>query len=365
LYVITSTECGGAEKALHALALAARQAGHTVSIVSIRPLGTVARALQADDFNVRSLNLKSKFNLVQTAQALAQLIDLIQETKPDVVHGFLYRGIEFCRRAKKRIPFRLVTTPHYDLSKKNFFMRLVDRGLKDADDISCAESEQTAQFLIQKQHYAKEKVRLVCNGVDRNYFRPPTDAERQAARKQLGFTEKNTVFCCVARLSAEKNHLVLLQSFAALYAKNPAARLVLVGDGPEKSVLEAFLAKNGLKRAILLVGEVKDVRPYLWAADVFVLPSAVESLPLALLEAGSCGLPAVVSRAGDMPRVVAHGQTGFVCNGGDALVQTVLMAELLSNGKLREQMGKNARTRTETFFPPAEPIYLEIYENLK
>ena len=364
LYVITSTQRGGAENALRALALFAKQAGHTVKIISLRPLGCVGEQMKTDGLDVQSLCLRSKFNIFQTAGALLQLIREIENFQPEIVHAFLYRAIQFCRRAKKRVPFRLVTTPHYDLSKKSFWARLIDRGLKELDDVSCAESSQTAAYLMKKQHYSAEKVQLICNGVDINSFVPDQQA-RVNSRQKFGFSAEQVVFCCVARLSKEKNHLVLLRAFAALYSKNPLVRLILVGGGIEKPVLEAFLAKNGLKKAVLLAGEVSDVRPYLWAADVFVLSSLVESLPLALLEAGACGLPAIVSRAGDMPCVVEHGVTGFVCNGNDPLVFTVLMAELFSNENLRKEMGKNARTRMEQKYPLPEPFYLKIYQTLK
>ena len=205
---------------------------------------------------------------------------------------------------------------------------------------------------------------MICNGVDSSFFTPDTQA-RTKEREKLGFLPEETVFCCVGRLAKEKNHTVLLHAFASLYAKNPLVRLVLVGDGPEKPILEAFLEKSGLKKAVLLVGEVTDVRPYLRAADVFVLPSLIESLPLALLEACACGLPALVSKTGDMPLVVAHGESGFVFNAKDPIVLASLMAELVENTDLRLKMGKNARTRTEKNYPPAEPKYLEIYTKIK
>ena len=364
LYVITTSDCGGAEKALLRLASSAKKAGHTVKIISLKPAGTVAAQMRTDGLDVLFLDVQNKFSLTQTAGALARLIKEIELFAPDVVHAFLYRAIQLCRQAKKRANFKLVTTPHYDLSKQNYFKRLWDRALKNADDISCAESQKTADFLTEKQKYAAEKLRVIYNGVDGTYFAPDTQ-RRETMRKQLGFGTENIVFCCVARLAAQKNHALLLHAFSWIHAKNPALRLMLIGDGPEKPVLEPFLEKNRLKDAVLLAGEVADVRPYLSVADVFVLPSREESLPLALLEAAACGLPAIVSNVGDMPRVVVHGETGFVFNGRDTALLSMLMAELAENTDLRRKMGKNARTRTEKNYPPAEGQYLELYNKIK
>lgn len=364
LYVCTTTDRGGAETALHRLALAARQAGHEVQIISLKPLGALAARLQQDGLEVSSLDLQGRFGPLQTAGALARLIKQIEHFKPDIVHAFLYRAIQLCRLARRKTPFVLLTSAHYNPAKQPFYKRLLDRALKQEDSLSTAESYSTQQFLLTKQHYAEKKLRLVPNGAEASFF-APNASERAKYRKQYGFSAQQVVFCCVARLAKEKNLLLLLQSFAAVYAKNPQIRLVLVGDGPEKPILEAFLEKNSLKQAVLLVGEVPDVRPFLWVADVFVLPSLVESLPLALLEAGLCALPALVSKEGDMPQVVAHGQTGFVFNGRDSMLFSVLMAELAENAALRTQMGQNARTRTIEKYPSAEKIYLQLYEEIK
>lgn len=363
LYVITTTDCGGAEQALLRLAQAARTAGHTVQIVSVKPAGTVAQALRGDGFDVLSLDVQNKFSLTQSARALSQLIEKIKAYSPDVVHAFLYRAIQLCRQAKKYVSFKLITTPHYALSKQNYFKRLWDRGLKNADDISCAESQTTAVFMTEKQKYNPDKVRLVCNGVDSYYFSPDAQA-RAKERKNLGFLPENIVFCCVARLSAEKNHMLLLHAFGWVHAKNPQVRLVLVGDGSEKAKLVTLVKQNNLEKDVLFAGEVSDVRPFLQAADVFILPSKEESLPLSLLEACACGLPAIVSKVGDTAQVVAHGETGFVSNGRDTALLGMLMAELSENAKLRQNMGKKARTRTIENYPPAEPKYLEIYTKI-
>ena len=215
---------------------------------------------------------------------------------------------------------------------------------------------------MNKQKY--QHVQLICNGVDSRSFAPDARA-RANEREKLGFSAENTVFCCVARLAAEKNHELLLHAFAFVHAKNAAARLILVGDGPEKEKLLRLVQENNLEKEVLFVGEVKEVQPYLQAADVFVLPSKTESLPLALLEAGACGLPAIVSKAGDMPCVVVHGETGFVFNGEDATLLSMLMAELLKNIELRLRMGKKARTRIEKKYPPAELQYVKLYSKIK
>lgn len=363
LYVCTSTDTGGAETALRAQAFAAKKEGHAVKILSLKALGPVGESLRREGLDVSSLELRGKLRPLETAGALARLVREIQDFDPAVVHAFLFRAVQFCRLAKRRIPFKLVTTPHYDLSRKNVFLRLLDRALKDMDDASCAESRATAEYLQKKQKYAENKVRLVTNGVDLEFFRPDADQSARE-RAKLGFGPEETVFVCAARLSPEKNHTLLLNSFAAVQAKNPAIRLVLAGDGPEKEKLQAFVRQKGLQEKVIFAGEVSNVRPFLLASDVFILVSSIESLPMALLEACSCGLPSIVSKAGDMPRVVLHGESGFVFNGQDPVLLSALMAELAENKTLRKQMGRRARAVMERYYPAPEGIYLKIYQEI-
>ena len=364
LYVSTSTETGGAETALRRLALAAQEAGNTVKIISLKPLGPVGKDLQKQGFDVVSLDLTGKLRPLENAGVLARLVCEIETFSPNVVHAFLYRGILFCRLAKRRIPFKLVTTPHFDLSKKGYFLRILDRALKDVDDVSCAESRSTADFLQKKQKYQEDKLRLLCNGVDLEHFAPDETLRRQIRQKN-GWTEDNVVFACVARLSKEKNHSLLIDAFAAVYSRNPKVRLVLVGDGPEKQTIQQQIEQKNLTQAVTLYGEAEDVAPLLAAADVFVLTSTIESLPMALLEACACALPAIVSKVGDMPLVVYHGENGFVFNGKDPILLSVLMAELAENKNLRHKMGKSSRRRMQTYYPSPEQKYLAIYKEIK
>ena len=119
LYIITSTDVGGAEKALAELA-AFTAKEHTVKVLSLKPLGPVARELQAAGVEVASLNMQwySQMRIIQKLSAA------VEAFRPDIVHAMLYRGIEYARTACAGKGIKLITTPHFDLSKKNFALLL-------------------------------------------------------------------------------------------------------------------------------------------------------------------------------------------------------------------------------------------------
>ena len=355
---------GGAETALRALSLAVQKAGHKVRVVCLKPLGSVGKDMQEQGLDVVSLNLAGKWRPIETAGVLARLMQQVESFQPDVVHAFLYRAIMLCRLAKKHLSFKLITTPHYDLSRKNFFLRLIDRALKEEDNISAAESQATKAYLLQKQKYSDKKVRLVTNGVDRHIFRPNVHLQTKE-REKWGFSAQDVVFVCAARLSKEKNHRLLLQSFASVAAKNARVKLLLCGDGPEKEVLAEFVRSHALEKKVFFTGEVSDIYPFLLVSDVAVLVSFVESLPMFLLEACSCGLPAIVSKVGDMPLLIRHGINGFVCNEQDSVLLSALMAEMAENKVLRKKMGEESWARIQRFYPNPAQVYLKIYEEIK
>ena len=335
LYVITSTDTGGAEKALAALAGQIANQGHAVQILSLKPLGPVAAKMQKEGLPVKEIGIKFP------GKAIKKIRAEIESFKPDIVHAMLFRAIEFTRMACAGTGVKLITTPHFDLSKKSFFLRFMDRLLSGKDTLCVAESLSTAEYLIKHQGYNKNKVYLLPNGADKNRFYKD-DNLRAAMRQKQSFHVKTVVFVCVARLAPVKDQMTLLKAFRNVWMRNPDIRLIYVGEGEKRPDLELYIRQNKMGKAVILAGEQKDVNSYLNMADVFVLPSVEESLPLSLLEALRVGLPCVVSRVGDMPLWVEHGVNGYVFAPGDVSLLSCLLDLMVKDDNTRLQMGEKS-----------------------
>jgi len=357
LYVITSTEQGGAEAALLSLAKETAKE-HTVSVLCLRPLGKVATQLQQAGIPVKSLEMKGNFPY----KTIAKIKQEIASFKPDIVHAMLLRAIEFTRVAIAGTHIPLVTTPHFDWSKKSFLLRLLDKALKPMDTLSVAESMSTAKYLVEQQKYAKDKVYFLPNSVDRQLFSPDKQ-KRELLREKYGFHVK-TVFMSVARLAPEKDPLTLVKAFRNVNRQYPQTQLVLVGDGAEREKIELYVQESKMTESVFLAGEQHNVHEWLNMADVFVLPSLEESLPLALLEALSMGLPCIVSKVGDMPLWVEHGKNGYVFCPQDTTLLSCLMSELASNQLLRQKMSKfSAEKSSQMTVAPQK--YQQIYQQIE
>lgn len=144
------------------------------------------------------------------------------------------------------------------------------------------------------------------------------------------------------------------------------AKLVLVGDGPERYNVEQLIRELKLEEDAVLLGKQDALNELLGCADVFLLPSETESFGLAALEAMSAGVPVVTTNVGGLPEINVHGETGYLENVGDidALARDVLA--ILSDNRLAKTMGQNARERVLANFTTDRvvPQYMEYYERV-
>jgi glycosyltransferase involved in cell wall biosynthesis len=174
--------------------------------------------------------------------------------------------------------------------------------------------------------------------------------------------ESGLVVGSLGRLTEQKCYALLVRALPAL----PAAKLVLVGDGPERVSLEALASELGVADRLTVTGWVSDARSRLREFDVFALPSGWEGMPLGILEAMHAGLPVLATDVGSVREVVEDGKTGFLVSPGDLDRVRGSLEELLADHALRARMGALGRTiARERFTDTAmaacyEAIYSEM-----
>lgn len=203
--------------------------------------------------------------------------------------------------------------------------------------------------LIQDYGYPTAKTITILNGVDlQHYARSRT---RSASKKtELGFVASDPIVLCISNLNAQKRIDVLLDAFRIVSKNHPRARCVILGSGSLESELRARAAELGLTQIVLFAGCVDDVRPYLELADVFVLSSDREGLPLSLGEAMAYGIPCVATDAGGNNEIIAHGQTGYVVKRGSPEQLADAINYLLTHDEERARMGARAQYRVREYF---------------
>ena len=170
-------------------------------------------------------------------------------------------------------------------------------------------------------------------------------------RRSCGFPDGELVVLTVASLTPVKDHAGLLEAAARLRTQSAVPfRLLFVGEGALRSELERRVGELGLTRHVDMPGASDRVPDLLAAADVFVLPSHLEGMSNAILEAMASGLPVVAKAVGGNPELVVDGETGLLCRPGDPESMAAAIGRLLQDASLRRRMGEAARKRAvETF----------------
>lgn len=205
---------------------------------------------------------------------------------------------------------------------------------------------------------------VVRNGIDLGHFRPGGPAERAAARGALplpdGIDARTPLVVCVGRLSRQKGQDVLLRAWERL--RVDGARLVLVGDGPDERRL-----RDTAPADVVFAGVSQDVRPWLHAADVVVLPSRWEGMALAPLEAMACGTPVVMTDVNGARESLPPGhEEHCLVPPENPVALAAALTALLTDPALRDALGRTAGTHTRSGFDvrrTAEAVH-RIYQEL-
>lgn len=180
---------------------------------------------------------------------------------------------------------------------------------------------------------------FIPNGVDRAHYVPLALAEKQRQRARLGLGD-GPVAIFTGRLSHEKRVAELIEAWGRVRGEFPDAQLLVLGTGPEADRLAAMGVPG-----VRLLGHVDNVRDYLQAADIFVLPSSTEGLSNAMLEAMATGLAVIVTEVGGAPDLIAHGEQGWLIAPDVPGELDAGLRTLLRDGELRARMGLAARER--------------------
>ncbi|PIE37393.1 MAG: hypothetical protein CSA54_01430 [Gammaproteobacteria bacterium] len=292
-FVIEALTVGGAEKMLVAMANALAARGHHVHMICLSTAGELASDL--DEAVVLDVLDKQRG---LDRRLPGRLRRRIREIAPDVVNAHLWVANLWTRVALfgMRSPV-VVVTEHSRDSWKPTLYRVVDRLLARRTARLVAVSADTAAFYRDEIGIAERRIVVINNGVDTERY---AAGNGTALRQEwLGVAaETARLIGTVGRLVPAKNHPRLLEVMKMLATRHPAWRLVIVGDGPERSAIEAQVQRLGLADTVILAGQRSDIPDVLAALDVFVLSSDREGHPLTALEAQAAGTPVVLTEVG-------------------------------------------------------------------
>jgi glycosyltransferase involved in cell wall biosynthesis len=243
---------------------------------------------------------------------------------------------------------RLAGVPHVIVSVHGLPDPRPWRTLRKADVVTTV-CESAAETFIHEKHIPRARLRVVPHAAD------PADpvAEQPVAhrvRETLGAGRFRPLLICAARLEESKGHDVLLDALERLARRDHDFVVGLAGEGARRAILERRVVELGLAPRVRFLGEVEALGPVLLAADLVVLPSREEAMPLSLLEAMARARPIVATRVGGVPDVIEHGEHGLLVAPGDPVALADAIARLAQDSELAQRLGEQAAERVRSAF---------------
>jgi glycosyltransferase involved in cell wall biosynthesis len=309
-----------------------------------------------DDIVILPLSLGSPWNV----SAAFQLARILRQRKIGILHSHTFNASLLgspigwlCR-----VPVIIETHHGREAWRKGWFKGrfFVDRVVGRFINYFISVSEADAHYLVKEKGLAARKVAVIRNGIDLTRFEPGHLAP-SGIKRSIGFDDRDPLLLVVGRLEPQKGHHVLLDALPAVCREFHRARLVCVGDGALRSELESKVHSLGLQESVRFVGYQSNIPDWLAAADITLLPSLYEGLPLTAVESLAAGKPMVATAVDGTPEVVIDERTGLVVPPGNASLLADAICRLLREPELRRRLGAAGRKWVEEHFSAERQIF--------
>ena len=356
LLLVTLAETGGAQT--YVASLLPMLAQHFDVAVAAHGSGPLRERAQAAGVRFIQLqHVRRPLRPLRDFRGLLELTVLVRRERPHIVHVNSAKAGALGRLAAwlARVPIRVYTvhgwsfTAHGGTSSAVY--RVAERALRPLTTMTICVAESERRAGLEAGTCDEATTVVIRNGVEL-----PSAA---AVESRSGPYRLVTV----GRLQAPKDPLTLVRALGELGGPGEA---VIAGDGPDRPAVEGEVRRLGLQSVVRLAGERDDVGELLAKADLFVLSSRSEGLPLSILEAMATGLPVVASRVGGVPELVVDGETGLLVPPGDPHALAAAIERLLDDPALRRRLGTAGRTRVSEHFDlaSARRAHLDLYRAL-
>ncbi len=341
LHIIDSLHLGGAQEVVLNLATCG-SARFQHEVATLHGRGIYWDRLHHAGVKVHSLS-PHKFLPFYLAAILCRILT----DRPDILHCHLIPSNIIAKPmgALLRVPV-VINHDHTNDTRReqSSLLRGLDRFSNRFATHIIAVSTSCREFLIRRESISPQDVTLVPNAIDLTRF-SQGDSGKSDARVHLGLPDSKQIVAGVGRLNAQKNFSLFLEVAAHLVSRFPDIHFILAGDGPEERRLRDKASELGIGHCVTFLGYVADSRQVYQAADVLLMPSRYEGLPMTLLESMAMGLPVVASKLDGIAEVIEDGREGFLVPPDDVALFVERTAALLRDHALAKRITTNARAK--------------------
>ncbi|EPG1716842.1 glycosyltransferase [Morganella morganii] len=282
LLVITGLGMGGAEKQVCALANNLSK-NHSVAIISL----SGDNIINKPDISIPIYSLDMKKNPLSLFKSFLKIKKIINDFKPDIVHSHMFHANIFTRISSifSKMPV-LISTAH-NSNEGGTLRMLLYRYTDRFASLSTNVSQEGVDVFIKKKASSKNRMILMHNGIDTDKFKfDASTGNKKRDELNISNSEKFNIILSIGRLTKAKDYPNLLTAFSHIDDKN--THLVIIGEGDDKKALQQLASDLKISKNVHFLGLQNDISAWMSAADLYVMSSAWEGMPLVIGEAMSC-----------------------------------------------------------------------------
>lgn len=300
----------------------------------------------------------------------------LRKNRPDIIHTHTPFPIGWAAIfAAKTLKIPIVGTHH---TFYNHYLKYLKMDNKVGENFiwkytvqyynNCDKVLSPSQFLADEmvRYGLKRPISTLSNPIDVNQFKPADNISlKEEIKKSFGLSKKSLVY--MGRLGYEKSVDKVIESAAICIKKNPEIKLLVVGDGPERTKLNDLVKRLNVKQNVIFTGFLTGKRliESLQASDVFLTASKTENMPLSILEAMAVGLPIIGADALGIPEIIEDGKNGFLVAPDDTEQMAEKTLKILSSEQIQSDFSKASQTLSlnysdDTITKKLEGVYKEL-----
>ncbi len=360
---------GGSGVVATELGKALAQRGHEVHFISYALPFRLNKFFENVVFHEVELSSYPLFEFPLYSLALAsKMVEVAEYEKLDLLH--VHYAIPHASSAylakqmlRKKRDLKITTTLHgTDITLVGLepsFLPLVKFSIEESDGVTAV-----SRFLKEKtltNYYIEKNIEVIPNFIDTELYKPSSE---KTFRKHIA-PNGEKVLVHTSNFRVVKRVTDTIRILEQVIKEVPT-KLVLVGDGPDRSECERLCRQLNLCDHVKFLGKQDALVEILNAADIFLIPSQSESFGLAALEAMACGIPVVSSSVGGLPELIRHNETGYIAEIGDVERMAKYIVDLLTNERKYELFSQNSRDRAVNVFDKSKviPLYEDHYNTI-
>lgn len=368
LHLIESADIYGAERVILNLSEEMTRTGRHQPVVgcivesaaSASELFDAATRLGLEAIRIPIDNRRLPFDVPRAAR-------LVRRSRVDLIHTHGYKPVVFGYLIHLLTGIPTISTSHLWSTPEEYPLKMrvmvwLSERLYRRFPVAVAVSEPIRAALV-RSGVAEERALVIANGVE---IREPAPGDLAALRRELGLSAGDFVVLNAGRLTRQKAQWLIVEAAARLMDATPRCRFLIVGEGESEADLRESIRRQGLADCVQLLGFRRDMPELLALADVFILPSLYEGMPMSLLEATAGRVPVIATPVGDIPRLIVEGVSGLLIPVGDSEALARAIARLRDECDLGGRLANAALAVMKQGHSSAAMCrrYTEVYDSI-